>query len=179
LAALNWAVFVSGSGSNLRAILDMHRALNVRLLVTQRKLAYGVKRARRAGVPVWHFDKDKTWNQLDAYLNERGVNAIFLAGFMKILPADFVSKWNRRIINVHPSLLPLFPGVSSIQRSFESEFAMGVTIHEVNEIVDGGKVLIQRQVRKSEKIEEAERLVHLKEHQLVQKVVEAWIPEQM
>ena len=139
-----WAVFISGQGSNLRALLQWTASEKIALVVSSRETANGISFAKRWAAPVIHFSND--WDKLDKLLKEYRVTDIFLAGFMKIVPPDFVQLWKNRIFNLHPSLLPAYPGLNSIQRAFEEQAEMGVTIHCVDEGVDTGKVLLQKSI---------------------------------
>ncbi len=93
---------------------------------------------------------------------------------MKVLPPEFVSLWKERIINIHPSLLPAFPGLNSIERSYHSNEGIGCTAHLVTEEVDGGEVLRQRAVRRESTLAETEFLVHLAEHRILREVISKW-----
>lgn len=175
-----WAVFISGRGSNLQAILSSqsfsrHRVV---LVVSSKKSCLGVDKARRAGIPVF-FSAKGEWQKLQEVLRSYQVQRIFLAGFMRILPRDFTESWSKRTLNVHPSLLPAYPGLNSIERAFAEESDIGVTVHEVIAEVDSGKNILQRRVVKGKKrpsrLEEAEFAVHCQEHRLVRKAFERWV----
>lgn len=137
------AVFISGRGSNLQALLDMSECVRVSLVVSSQSEAWGVARARRHGVPVLVLPKKIDWIGLHRELISRGVQKIFLLGFMRLLPAEFVSLWSGSIWNIHPSLLPKFPGLHAIEKSFAAQEDMGVTVHEVNEGMDEGLKIYQ------------------------------------
>ncbi len=138
-----WAVFLSGRGSNASALFEMMSEVDIHLCVSSKKSALGLCRAQREGIPTLVLDKSPDWKQLDLALNKYQVTHIFLLGFMKILPPEFVALWKGRIFNLHPSLLPTFPGKDSIQESYEAGAAMGVTIHEVTAEMDAGPRLLQ------------------------------------
>lgn len=171
-----WGVFVSGTGSNMGALLEIPMEVNVACVVSSRKDAPGLKRAQRAGIPTFVFEKTSSWESLTAFLLGFQVEAIFLCGFMRILPRDFISQWHGRILNVHPSLLPLYPGTKSIQRAFDEKKPLGVTVHEVIEEVDAGRRILQREVRTAPTIEGSEFMVHVTEHKLVREAATSWIP---
>lgn len=141
-----WAIFISGRGSNAQALLEEMFHLNVLICVSSRKNALGVLKAKRAGVPVMILDKDFSWEKLDQDLKRRGVNRIFLLGFMKLLPESFVNQWREKIHNLHPSLLPEFPGKDAIKQSYEAGAALGVSIHEVVTEMDAGPLVLQKKV---------------------------------
>jgi|GEM_PF-1033211 len=142
--APNWALFLSGRGSTARAVLDCLSHVSVGLVVSSRATALGLRRAQWAGVPTLVFERSGDWQQLHQALLARRINRIFLLGFMRILSADFVQHWEGRIFNVHPSLLPQFPGAHAIQESYRSGAQMGVTIHRVTAEMDAGPRLLQK-----------------------------------
>ena len=157
------AVLVSGGGTNLQALLDSEQsgALHsgeIVLVVSNKPGAYALTRAERAGVEALTLTRADCGGQegfeaaLQQALEERGVELIILAGFLSILSADFVSRWDRRILNVHPSLIPSFCGKgfyglkvheAALQRGVKYT---GATVHYVNQIPDGGEILFQQPV---------------------------------
>lgn len=157
------AVLVSGGGTNLQALLDSEQsgALHsgeIVLVVSNKPGAYALTRAAKAGVEALTLTRKDCGGQegfeaaLQAALEERGVELIILAGFLSILSADFVSRWDRRILNVHPSLIPSFCGKgfyglkvheAALQRGVKYT---GATVHYVNQIPDGGEILFQQPV---------------------------------
>lgn len=158
------AVLVSGGGTNLQALLDAQTAgrmpsVQIRLVVSNREDAYALKRAEAAGVPFCclsgkDFPGQHAFeSKLDGILREYRIQLVVLAGFMKILTADFVSRWPERILNVHPALIPAFCGAGMYGlRVHEAVLDAGVkltgaTVHFVNEIPDGGRILDQKAVR--------------------------------
>ncbi len=178
---VRWAVMISGRGSNLAALLESREQMLVPLVISSRANAPGLARARRAGGIHVHVMKKgaEGWREVEELLSQYRIDAIFLAGFMKIVPGDFVSRWENKIFNVHPSLLPMYPGLKSIERAFEEGAAMGITVHRVTAGVDEGPILLQRQVLPNPRgrdysLEEAEILMHITEHRLVREVVKQW-----
>lgn len=179
-----WGILISGRGSNLAALLETREHNDIRLVVSSKSTAYGLLRARRAGVPtaltpLKPGTKRIDWLALDSLLREAGVTHIFLAGFMKVLPSDFVERWAGRMINLHPSLLPLYPGLESIERAHADGTAIGITIHEVTAEVDAGEILLQRRSVDSNaarrmSLEQAEFLVHVDEQRAVKEAIERW-----
>ncbi len=175
----NWAVFISGRGSNMAALFELGSALSISLVVSSKRDCPGVRRARRFGVPVKFFSKDDDWTELTAELQGMGVNHLFLAGFMRILPKGFVEQWQGRIWNVHPSLLPKYPGLNSMERAFSDKSDMGISLHQVDSGVDTGLLVKQKIVFSSEDMKrrgegefsETEFLMHRMEHRLVQEVL--------
>ncbi len=160
---LRVAVLVSGGGTNLQAILDACADGTIRhaelvLVVSNNPGAYALTRARRAGVPALVLCRRELGGQecfereLDRVLRENRVDLIVLAGFMTILSKDFTDRYEHRIINIHPSLIPSFCGKDYYGlRVHEAALARGVkltgaTVHYVNEIPDGGEILLQKAV---------------------------------
>jgi folate-dependent phosphoribosylglycinamide formyltransferase PurN len=119
---------------------------DIRLVVSSKASAFGLVRARRFSVPSLVLGKDVDWLGLAAGLKARGINSIFLLGFMKLLPAEFLQAWDLPVYNIHPSLLPKYPGLSAIENSHADSAAMGVTVHRVNEEVDAGERILQKKV---------------------------------
>ena len=157
------AVLVSGGGTNLQALLDAQHAGKlphgeIVLVVASNEQAYARKRAEQAGVPAYVLDAAALGGQaafeerLSALLSEQKIDLMILAGFLTILSAEFTAKWPRRILNIHPSLIPAFCGKGMYGlRVHEAALARGVkvtgaTVHFVNEIPDGGEILLQRAV---------------------------------
>ena len=158
------AVLVSGGGTNLQAILNASARGEIPhgevvLVVSNKADAYALTRARNAGVEGVTLLKKELGGQtgfeaaLSALLAEKKIDLIVLAGFLSILSADFVNAWPRRILNVHPSLIPSFCGAGFYGlKVHEAALEKGVkvtgaTVHFVNEIPDGGEILYQKAVR--------------------------------
>ena len=147
------AVLVSGGGTNLQHILDKRGSVinsaEISLVVSSSEKAYALERAKSCGIEALTI-KDET--ELQKALTDRGIELIILAGYMKILSADFTAKWPRRIINVHPALIPSFCGKGMYGlRVHEAALGYGVkvtgaTVHFVNEIPDGGEIIMQKAV---------------------------------
>lgn len=171
--SLRWAVFVSGTGSNLNALLDARPEADVALVVSSTPKAYALVRARRAGIPTWIIPQPYDWDTIHRQLLDHCIDRVFLAGFMKIVPPDFVNRWREKIVNVHPSLLPAYPGLKSIRRAYDEHQPLGVTVHGVIAEMDAGPHLLQRKVesRACADFESAEFMVHLAEHRLVRESV--------
>ena len=151
------AVLISGGGTNLQAIIDRLAAgelphVELALVVSSRKNAGGLDRAERAGIKRVYIGKENFEQDLIKLLDEHEIDIIVLAGFLKILSSDFVSRYPDRIINVHPSLIPSFCGDGFYGlRVHEAALSYGVkvtgaTVHFVNEVTDGGKIIAQRAV---------------------------------
>lgn len=157
------AVLVSGGGTNLQALIDAQRTGLIKsgeicLVLSSKEGAYALERANAAGIPTAVVSRrasgsqDEFESRIMNALDSAGAELIVLAGFMSILSAGFVSRWPRRIINVHPSLIPSFCGEGYYGlRVHEAALAKGVkvtgaTVHFVNEIPDGGEIIFQRAV---------------------------------
>ena len=157
------AVLVSGGGTNLQALLDAQNggvlcSGEIVLVISNKASAYALKRAEAACIPALTLTKKDCGGAeafeaaLLAALEEREIDLIILAGFMSILSADFTRRYPRRILNVHPSLIPSFCGKGMYGlRVHEAALNYGVkvtgaTVHFVNEIPDGGKILLQKAV---------------------------------
>ena len=147
------AVLISGGGSNLQALIETVRSSDrdeIGLVVANAPGAYGLERAARAGIEaalVDHRDYDarsafeKAINDL---LLRHGIDFVCLAGFMRVLGADLVRRWEGRMINIHPSLLPSFPGLRTHERALAAGVAVhGCTIHLVRPELDDGPILVQ------------------------------------
>ncbi len=137
------AVFISGGGSTLQALLEVQHDVNIVLIITNKKNALGNLKAKRFGKKIIFLDKQITYASLHEILLSHRIDSIILAGFMKLLPAEFVEKWQSRIINIHPSLLPLYPGLDSAEKSWSDNSDMGVTLHKVIAEMDAGEILLQ------------------------------------
>lgn len=157
------AVLVSGGGTNLQALLDAQERRElisgqISLVVSNNAKAYALERAKKAGIPTKVLLKKELGGQegfeqaLCKTLEEAGIQLIVLAGFMSILTESFTARYPRRIINVHPSLIPSFCGAGYYGlKVHEAALAKGVrvtgaTIHFVNEIPDGGEIIAQKAV---------------------------------
>ena len=157
------AVFVSGGGTNLQALIDAEKAGKIHsghlaLVVASKPGVYALERAERAGIPSVVVSRkgcagqDEFEAQILAALEEHHIDMIVLAGFMSILSADFTRRWPNRILNVHPALIPSFCGKGYYGlKVHEAALAYGVkvtgaTVHYVNEIPDGGEILLQKAV---------------------------------
>ena len=155
------AVFVSGGGTNLQAILDASDRGEmphgeIALLLSSKPDVYALERAKKHGVPAVVANRKELGDRFEAEIERQlaayGIEMIVLAGFMSILSADFTGRWDRRIINVHPALIPSFCGKGYWGlHVHEAALAYGVkvtgaTVHYVNAIPDGGQILLQKAV---------------------------------
>lgn len=172
------AVFASGNGSNFQAIAeacaDGRLNAEVVLLVCDRPGAYVCERAARSGVETFVF-RPREYASKEAYereivkrLDQRGVELVCLAGYMRILSGVMLDAYEGRIVNIHPSLLPAFKGAHAIRDAFEYGVKVyGVTVHYVNGELDGGRIIAQRAFAyDGGDPEELEAMIHAVEHPL-------------
>ena len=147
-------VLISGNGSNLQAIIDAiekkQLQAEVRVVISNREDAHGLVRARKHGIPTEVIDhrgyptREAFDQQVIQRLRDRGVELVILAGFMRLLSADFVKAFSNRIMNIHPALLPAFPGLHVQKKAVEAGVRFsGCTVHFVNEDCDQGPIIIQ------------------------------------
>ena len=177
------AVLVSGEGTNLQAILDsVHGTdgIEVRCVASSKAGARALKRAADAGVETGVFDagehdsREARDQALGDWLAEREVDLVVLAGFMQLLSAEFMRRFDGRVINVHNALLPSFPGLGAHKQAFEHGVRVtGVTVHFVDEGVDSGPIILQEATELSyaRGIEDLERRLHEIEHRLLPEAI--------
>jgi len=184
VAAFRVAVLISGAGTNLQALLDQVHApggpIEIVGVASSRAGAPGLERAERAGVETAvfeigeHADRSARDAALGDWLDALGVELVVLAGFMELLGSEFIGRFAGRMINVHPSLLPAFPGLRAIEQAVEHGVkVMGVTVHFVDEGVDSGPIVLQEPLELSypARIAEIEERVHGVEHRLLPRAV--------
>jgi phosphoribosylglycinamide formyltransferase-1 len=168
-------VLVSGNGSNLQALIDA--GLPVTAVASNRKDAYALLRARAAGIPTatfsldCHADRAERDLVMATWLEEQGVELVVLAGYMHLLTPPFLRRFPDRVLNVHPSLLPQFPGAHAIADALAAGVeTTGVTVHWVDAGLDTGPVIAQEEVP-LEPRETLEERIHAVEHRLLPEVV--------
>ncbi len=168
-------VLVSGNGTNLQALIE--DGLPIAAVASNRKDAYALQRAREAAIPAatfsldCHADRTERDLVMATWLEEHGVELVVLAGYMHLLTKPFLDRFPHRIVNVHPSLLPAFPGANAIDDAVAAGAGTtGVTIHFVDEGLDTGDVIDQEAVPVEPAASLAER-IHAVEHRLLPKVV--------
>ena len=183
MSALRLGVLVSGEGTNLQAILESvhgREGIEVACVASSRSDARGLERARAAGVPADAFpvaelgDRGARDHALAVYLERHAVDLIVLAGFMELLSPAFVARFRNRILNVHPSLLPAFPGVRAIEQAVSyGARVTGVTVHFVDEGVDTGAIVLQEPVELpyAADIARVESEIHAVEHRLLPEAI--------
>jgi phosphoribosylglycinamide formyltransferase 1 len=183
VSPLRVAVLVSGAGTNLQAILDrLHGRDGVEIVgvVSNKPEAMALERAREAGVdtavfdPANHADRAARDDAIRDWLTERDVDLIVLAGYMELLSGEFVGRFRNRIVNVHPALLPAFPGLDAVGQALEHGVQVtGVTVHFVDEGVDSGPIILQRaiEVPYTRERSQLEDEIHRVEHELLPRAI--------
>ena len=177
------AVLASGGGTNLQAILDkLHGrdGIEVAAVISDKPGAEALERARKAGVETAEFpsasfpDRAARDGAIAEWLEQRQVDLVVLAGYMQLLSPEFVRRFRNRVINVHPALLPSFPGLEAVQQALDHGVKVtGVTVHFVDEGVDSGPIIFQRPVPvpTSRDWEELEEEIHAVEHTLLPEAI--------
>jgi phosphoribosylglycinamide formyltransferase-1 len=178
------AVLISGTGTNLQALLDQLHSpggpIEIVGVASSRAEAPGLRRAEAAGVEsavfplADHPERAERDAALGDWLDSLEVDLVVLAGFMELLTPGFIARFSGRIVNVHPSLLPAFPGLRSIERAVEAGVKVtGVTVHFVDEGVDSGAIVLQEalDLPYPARIAEIEDRVHGVEHRLLPRAV--------
>ena len=187
---LRCAIFISGSGSGMNALLQYqnlkkqctHRTV---LVISNNPDAGGIEIARNQGIPVEVFELPEIENkqerrlkhesEIDNMLENFNVELIILSGYMRLLSAEFVSKWNMKIVNIHPSLLPNFPGAHAHRDVLAAKAKLsGCTVHFVDSGMDTGKIIAQRKVPvfPNDTIETLSKRVKVEEHILYPLVID-------
>ena len=179
---MNGVVLISGNGSNLQSIIDNAKSIDLTIccVVSNKMDAFGLKRAAKVGIPCVALDETLFDSKLGfdqeimKVIDNYQAKVIILAGYMRILSADFISKYSGKILNIHPSLLPKFPGLNTHQRAIDaSEKKHGASVHFVTEEVDGGPVIAQQSVNidSTDNPQTLAKKVLEKEHILYPKVI--------
>ncbi len=176
------AVFTSGNGSNFQAIAEkiLKTRHTTQCMICDRKKAYSFERAKNLGIKSYYtpyFGKtiESAEKEIIDIIEKEKVDIIALAGFMRILSAQFVEKYKNRIVNIHPSLLPKYPGAHAIEKSYASgDEKLGITIHYVDSGMDTGPIIKQESFIRNlcEPIEEIEKKIHKLEYASYPDVIE-------
>ncbi|HZO58109.1 MAG TPA: phosphoribosylglycinamide formyltransferase [Solirubrobacterales bacterium] len=176
-------MLISGAGTNLQAILDQvhgRDGIEVDVVVSNRADAGGLERARAAGVETAVFeasdyrDRAERDREMAAYLAGRGIRLVVLAGYMQLLDPQFIAQFPQAVINVHPALLPAFPGSHPIEDQIAYGVKIsGVTVHFVDDGVDTGPIILQEAVRLPYTRDDKEilGLLHRTEHRLLPRAI--------
>jgi phosphoribosylglycinamide formyltransferase-1 len=172
-------VLISGSGSNLQALIDYFEGSDrgeIALVISNRRDAFGLQRAKDANIDSLYLPKPKEGSReeydesLSTVLADRGIEWVVCAGFMRILGVKFVRQWKNKIINIHPAILPSFPGTEAVQQAIDAGVKVaGATVHFVDEGTDTGPIIAQSAipVEKCDTVESLKAKVLVTEHQLL------------
>ena len=145
-------ILISGNGSNLQSLIDNAKKIDLEIcsVISNKEDAFGLKRAERANISTHFVDPNRFESredfdkQLITIIDELDIGLIILAGYMRILSSDFINHFAGKIINIHPSLLPKFPGVNTHRKAIDAkEKYHGATVHFVTEELDGGPIISQ------------------------------------
>ena len=185
---MNIAIFVSGSGTNLQAIIDAVSCGEVKakiaLVVSDKEDAYALSRAKKANIETFVLnaggfeareDYDK---EIIKELEKHNVELVILAGFMRLLSSYFVKQYKNKIMNIHPALLPSFKGTHGIKDAFESGAkTTGVTVHFVDEELDHGPTILQEAISidKNDTLKTLEEKIHKIEHKIYPKAIKLFV----
>ena len=177
------AVLASGEGTNLQALLDQahgREGIEIAAVASDKPEARALERARRAGVETAVFELDEYVDRLArdramaSWLRSRSVDLVVLAGYMQLLSQEFLGLFPGRIINVHPALLPAFPGLRAVEQALDYGVKVfGVTVHFVDQGIDTGPVILQRavEVNDAQSADDVFERLHPIEHELLPEAV--------
>ena len=178
----NIAVFISGTGTNFKNLiqysLKKHSKFKIKLVVSNNSNAKGLEYAKKFKIKKKIINYKNLTNSEIHILNDlskENINIICLAGFMRILTANFIKKFKGKIINIHPSLLPKYKGLNTHQRALDNkEKYSGCTVHFVNSKLDAGKIILQKKVKifKNDTSEKLSKRILKQEHLLYPKALE-------
>lgn len=180
MSTIKAAVFASGTGSNFEAIVKESLPCEIALLICDRPGAKVIEKAEKYNIPTFVFNpKDYTSKEefekvLVAKLQEVNITWIFLAGYMRIVGSTLLGAYEGKIVNIHPSLLPDFPGKDAIGDAFRAGVKKtGVTVHYIDEGIDTGPIIAQEEVEVEEgdTLESIEQKIHKVEHELYPRVI--------
>ena len=182
---LDTAVFISGNGSNLKNLvkfsLSKKSPINIKLVLSNNKKAKGLNFSKKYKIESKIFlfsNRSKSENQILKYLKSRKIKLICLAGFMKILSKKFIKRFQGKILNIHPSLLPKYKGLNTHERVIlNNEKYSGCTVHIVNSKLDSGKIILQQRVKinKRDTAQTLRKKILKKEHILYPKAIKKLI----
>ena len=179
------AILISGNGSNLQSIIDNSAdiGIDISCVISNKVNAFGLQRAKNAKIKTEiiiskNKDKEIFESELSNILDKHQVKVIILAGFMRILTTNFVKKYEGKILNIHPSLLPKFKGLNTHSRAIEAgETTHGATVHIVSNELDSGKIIMQTSVdiTANDTVEILAKKVLAKEHILYPQAIKKFI----
>ena len=177
----NLAILISGRGSNMQNIVDACNNKNlsskVKIIITNNKNSTGLAKVKKKGIKTKIINENqmkKFEKKLSQILLEEKINLICLAGFMRILSEDFLSNWKKKIINIHPSILPAFRGLNAVKQAIEKKVKYsGCTVHYVDKGIDTGEIIDQRVVKvlKTDNEKKLAKKILKEEHILYIKVI--------
>lgn len=180
-------VLISGSGTNLQAIIDASLSgrldADVAVVISNHEEAYGFVRARKAGIPAVWLERNahSTFSAYNAAIRDtlvaHDVDFVAMAGYMRLLGAEVLDAFTERVVNIHPALLPMFPGPAGIRDAFEYGVKItGVTVHFANEKFDDGPIIAQEavEVLPGDSLASLEERIHEIEHRLYPRVLQ-WL----
>jgi phosphoribosylglycinamide formyltransferase-1 len=189
---VNIAVLVSGSGTNLEAIIDAVKSgyikAKIAIVVSDNKEAYALERAKKAGIETLFLDprafksKEDFDKEIIKNLEKRKVELVCLAGYMRVLTPYFVKEYKNRIVNIHPALLPSFKGVNGVKDALDYGVKItGPTVHFVTEKVDSGPIIAQSTVLvKDDDTEDSLReRIHKEEHKIYTKAIKDFVEDKL
>jgi phosphoribosylglycinamide formyltransferase-1 len=179
-------ILISGSGTNLQAVIDACASgevdAEVAVVISDKEAAYGLERARKAGIDAVYLDRS-FYGQPALFtaailqnLESRGVDLVVMAGYMRLLGRAVLHAYPDKVVNLHPALLPSFPGASAIHDAFTFGVKVtGVTVHLANEVFDSGPIVAQEPVRieEDDTVETLEAKIHEVEHRLLPEALSA------
>ena len=181
---LSVAILLSGNGSNLQAIIDNIKIgelkADIKIVISNKKEAFGLKRAEENGIKNFFVDHRKFESReafdekLSKIIKKENVDFVVLAGFMRILGSDFIRNFHCKIINIHPSLLPKYPGLNTHKKVLENKDSEhGVTVHLVDEGLDSGPIIgfIKLKIYDTENEKDLEGRIHNLEHYIYPKIL--------
>ena len=175
LKKIKTAVFISGTGSNLKNLIKFSKTnvspILIKLIISNSKKAKGLKYSTQYNIEkkIVNFNNNFSENKILNYINKKNIKFICLAGFMKVLSKNFIKKFKGKIVNIHPSLLPKYKGLNTYKRALKNkEKFAGCTVHYVTIKLDSGKIILQKKVKikKKDTVNSLKKKVLKKEHQL-------------
>ena len=175
LKKIKTAVFISGTGSNLKNLIKFSKTkispILIKLIISSSKKAKGLKYSTQYNIEkkIVNFNNNFSENKILNYINKKNIKFVCLAGFMKVLSKNFIKKFKGKIVNIHPSLLPKYKGLNTHKRALKNkEKFAGCTVHYVTIKLDSGKIILQKKVKikKKDTVNSLKKKVLKKEHQL-------------
>ena len=175
LKKIKTAVFISGTGSNLKNLIKFSKTkispILIKLIISNSKKAKGLKYSTQYNIEkkIVSFNNNFSENKILNYINKKNIKFICLAGFIKVLSKNFIRKFKGKIVNIHPSLLPKYKGLNTHKRALKNkEKFAGCTVHYVTTKLDSGKIILQKKVKikKKDTVNSLKKKILKKEHQL-------------